>query len=135
MLGIYNLTRGVTLVLEGQVALSFWERARGLLGTRRLPESEALIISPCRGIHTVGLRFPILAVYLDRDSRVLTSVVLRPWRIGPFLRRARTVIEMPAYMVDQVIPGDRLMVVVGGRPTQKAGRTENPSAGERGAGP
>jgi uncharacterized membrane protein (UPF0127 family) len=69
---------------------------RGLLGRRGLPAGEGLLLTPAPGIHTAFMRFPIDALFLDRNLRVLDIVErLRPWRVASE-RRARSVLELPA---------------------------------------
>ena len=86
-------------VVAGRVrrADTFLTRLRGLLGTDGLAEDEALWITPCKGIHTIGMTFPIDAVFLDGDRRV---VALReqvvPWRATRFIKGASSVLELPA---------------------------------------
>jgi uncharacterized membrane protein (UPF0127 family) len=54
-------------------------------------------IKPCNGIHMFGMRFPIDAVFLDRDQCVIRVVPnLGPWRVVPLVLRARSVVELPA---------------------------------------
>lgn len=53
------------------VAESLFARMRGLLGRRGLPAGEGLLLSPCSGIHTLGMRFAIAAVHLDSEWRIL----------------------------------------------------------------
>lgn len=76
---------------------TFLTRLRGLLGTDGLAEDEALWISPCKGIHTIGMTFPIDAVFLGDDRRVVAvreRVV--PWRATRFIKGASSVLELPA---------------------------------------
>ncbi|MDE1182023.1 DUF192 domain-containing protein [Paraburkholderia sp.] len=47
------------------------ERMRGLLGRDRLLSSEALLLRPCRSIHTFGMRFAIDVIFLDRHNRIV----------------------------------------------------------------
>jgi uncharacterized membrane protein (UPF0127 family) len=78
------------------IADNFFTRMRGLLGRRRLPDEECLLIRPAGSIHTFFMRFPIDAVFLDRELRVLAvSSDLRPWRTAG-KRGARVVVEMAA---------------------------------------
>ncbi|ANA34926.1 hypothetical protein VZ52_09430 [Ralstonia mannitolilytica] len=65
------------LYLEGtatdcRVALAqtFMQRLRGLLGHRSLEPGQALWLARCGSIHTVGMRYPIDVVFLDRAGRV-----------------------------------------------------------------
>lgn len=63
-------TAGEVLCRAG-CAESLFARMRGLLGRRGLPAGEGLLLSPCSGIHTLGMRFAIAAVYLDSEWRIL----------------------------------------------------------------
>ncbi|KAB0668554.1 DUF192 domain-containing protein [Oryzomonas sagensis] len=79
------------------VAHSLFARMKGLLGRKSLDSGEALWIKPCKGIHTIGMRFTIDAVFLDGDNRVVAQIPsLPPNRISPIYRRAASVIELPA---------------------------------------
>lgn len=92
-----NVTRGTILASRLRVARSFWGRFRGLMLTPALPRGEGLLIERCSSIHTHFMRFPIDAVFLDRDGTVLAiEAEMRPWRIGKLHRGARAVIELPA---------------------------------------
>ena len=76
-----------------------WTRLRGLL--RQTPrdnfvQGRGLWIVPCRGVHTLGMRFPIDVVYLTKDNVVLhLEHGLRPWRFAPIRMRAASVLELP----------------------------------------
>jgi uncharacterized protein len=71
-------------------------RLKGLLGRSRLASGEGLLIRPTSAIHTCFMRFPIDAVFLDRDLVVVKIVSeLRPWRVAA-RRGARSVLELAA---------------------------------------
>lgn len=71
-------------------------RLRGLLGRSRLASGEGLLIRPTSAIHTCFMRFPIDAVFLDRDLVVVKVVSdLRPWRFAA-RRGAKAVLELAA---------------------------------------
>jgi uncharacterized membrane protein (UPF0127 family) len=92
---IVNLTRGGAVCVS-ELADRPLPRMRGLIGRRGLPAGEGLLLSPAPAIHTAFMRFPIDALFLDRDLRVLKVVErLRPWRIASE-RRAHSVLELPA---------------------------------------
>lgn len=101
---------GVTVALEVRHANRLWLRLRGLMGERSLPPGAGLLIDPCNGVHGLFMRFAIDAVYLDRDGVVVKILSpLRPWRVGPVLRRVRYVLELPAGACEGTIRvGDRL---------------------------
>ena len=69
-------------------------RRRGLLGRDEV--DGALLLRPCRSVHTVGMRFPIDVAYCDADLRVIGVRTMRRWRVGAPRVRARAVIEAPA---------------------------------------
>lgn len=72
-------------------------RARGLLGRSGIEPGRALWLSPCRSIHTVGMRFAIDVVFLDRESAVLTVFEnLGPYRLAWGGWRARGALELAA---------------------------------------
>ena len=78
------------------VADSPVSRMRGLLGRRELRPGEGLLLRPASAIHTWFMRFPIDAVFLDRDLRVVgISDDVRPWRARS-RRGAKAVLELPA---------------------------------------
>ena len=71
-------------------------RLRGLLGRAQLASGEGLLIRPTSAIHTYFMRFPIDAVFLDRDLVVVKIVSnLRPWRVAA-RRGAKAVLELAA---------------------------------------
>lgn len=83
------------------------ERARGLLGREALPGRHAMLFEGARSVHTFGMRFPIDAVVLDAELRVLAVRRLRPGRALLPRRGARHVLETPAGA--GLRPGDRLV--------------------------
>ena len=71
-------------------------RMRGLLGRRELPSGEGLLLRPASSIHMAFMRFPIDAVFLDAQGRVVkVAHELKPWRTAA-ARRAKAVVELPA---------------------------------------
>ncbi len=78
------------------VAATPLARARGLL-LRRPPEPGwALLLHPCRQVHTFGMRYPIDAVFCDELFRVVGVETLRPWRMSRTHRHARCCVETPS---------------------------------------
>ncbi|HEX6762131.1 MAG TPA: DUF192 domain-containing protein [Gaiellaceae bacterium] len=85
-----------------------WARMRGLLGRASLDPAEGLLIRPAGSVHTLFMRFPIDAVFCDRDLVVVDVVRgLRPWRAAA-RRGAKVVIELAEGAADGVEPGDHL---------------------------
>ena len=74
------MVRG-TIAREGGVwlasveyARSYYERLRGLLGRPCLEQGCALLIERCRAVHTIGMRFALDLVFLNRDWQVVRLV-------------------------------------------------------------
>jgi uncharacterized protein len=92
------------------VADNPWTRLKGLLGRRGLPSGEGLLIKPTGSIHMFFMRFPIDAVFLDRELRIVKVVPeLRPWRIAG-AKGAKQVLELGAGEAARrgIEPGQRL---------------------------
>jgi uncharacterized protein len=71
-------------------------RVKGLLGRSGLERGEGLLLRPASSIHTFFMRFPIDAVFLDSDLRVLhVADDLQPWRAAG-KRGAKAALELPA---------------------------------------
>lgn len=94
--GVLTRADGTTVVAEpAWLAASLWEQTRGLLGRPPLQMGQALII-PTQGVHTWMMAYPIDLVFVDRVWTVLlTQPEWPPWRMGPYRRMARYVIELP----------------------------------------
>ena len=95
-------TTGTVVAERVRHADTFMTRLRGLLGSDGLAEDEALWISPCKGIHTIGMTFPIDAVFLDGGRRVVAvreRVV--PWRATRFIKGASSVLELAAGSIER----------------------------------
>ena len=96
--------------VRGNRCESFVERARGLLGRATLESTEALWISPCPGVHTVGMRYPIDVIFCDGEGRIVHIVEsLRPLRVAS-AKDARNTCEMRAGAARSLglAAGDRL---------------------------
>jgi uncharacterized membrane protein (UPF0127 family) len=94
-----NRTKQVMLAPRLQVARSLWARMKGLIGrvAADFPPGSALWLTPCRGIHTVGMSFSIDAVYLDARGAVVRAYHgLAPFRVASLDPRTRSVVEFPA---------------------------------------
>ena len=93
-----NRTRQAYLATRLAVADGHWSRLRGLIGTssNEFGQGRGLWITPCRGVHTLWMRFPIDVLYLNREQVVLhLETNLRPWRFAPVRSQARSVLELP----------------------------------------
>ena len=102
------------LATDAVVARTWRARAQGLLGRTSLPAREALIFPRCRAIHTVGMRFPIDIIFVDRRWRVVAvRAHVPPGRPLVASWRAWGAIEMASGAVARahLRLGDRLELV------------------------
>jgi hypothetical protein len=84
-----------------------------LLGKGRLKSGEGLWVLPSRGIHTIGLLFPIDLVYLDADHKVVCTVEnLATFRIAPMRSRCRSVLQLPTRAISSsgTRAGDQMLL-------------------------
>jgi uncharacterized protein len=111
--GVFNETRESFLTLSATRADNHFARLKGLLGRLTLRSDEGLWVVPSRGIHTVGLLFPIDLVYLDSQHRVIHLVEhLGTFRIGPLRIESASVLELPTRTIysSQTRVGDQLLI-------------------------
>ena len=91
------------------IASSPWKRFVGLMGRSSLDPEEGMLFPGTGSIHMFFMRFPIDAVFCDRDLRVVKVVRgLKPWRTAG-ARGAMTVIELAAGAAAGIDPGDHLV--------------------------
>lgn len=75
-----------------RIAATFFERVRGLLGTS--PSPNALMIVPCKSIHTFGMSYPIHIAFFDSDGTIIAADTSVEPRSRRACRHACGVIEM-----------------------------------------
>jgi hypothetical protein len=94
-------------------ATKFRERRRGVRGREALTRDEALVISPCRQVHTYSVPYPLDAVFCDRELRVLHVETLEPRNTSARVRRARCCVELVGGRAAEcgLMPGVRLSFV------------------------
>lgn len=94
---VTNVTRGKILADRAEEARTFRARLVGLMGRRELRMGGGLHIVPCNSIHMLFMRFPIDALFLDRDGKIVRLFpALAPWRVTSLYRQAHSVLELPA---------------------------------------
>jgi uncharacterized protein len=69
-------------------------RRRGLLGRDGL--EGALVLRPCRWVHTIGMRFAIDIAFVDEAGTVVKTMHMSPRRVGVPVWQASHVIEAEA---------------------------------------
>ncbi len=91
------MTRGTTLADRADIADTSAKRNTGLLKHSSLEPGEGLWITPCEGVHTFFMKFPIDVVFLSRDKMVL--------KIRPNMVRSRISLNLLAHSVLELPAG------------------------------
>ncbi|HET7627860.1 MAG TPA: DUF192 domain-containing protein [Bacillales bacterium] len=92
-----RLNEGQMLSETVKVIERFFRRLLGLMSTKGLPPAEALLLKPCRSIHTFFMNYSIDDLNLDSNNRV--AAVSEKMRLRNFEKRLierLAVVEMPS---------------------------------------
>lgn len=106
-----RIAHGSRVIAEHALAAeTLCGRLIGLIGRRDFPAGSALVIPRCNQIHTLFMRFPIDALFLNDDNVILAAESLRPWKMSKRHPGASKAIELPAGTISQsgMKPGDQL---------------------------
>jgi uncharacterized protein len=106
------LVREGDVLASADVARRVRERTVGLLGRDPGSVAGALVLRPCRQIHTLGMRFPIDVAFCDREGVVLRTDTVQPWRVTRVVWRSGFVVEAVAGSFErwQLRAGDTIEV-------------------------
>lgn len=85
--------------VRARVAVKFWDRLKGLIGSTPLPPGEGMLFPNCNAIHTFFMSYPIDVTFLDRHYQVVKVVKnVKPW--SPFVWGGKTA----AYVLEVASP-------------------------------
>lgn len=107
---LINATKKTVVSDRCHFANSVLKRMVGLLNRKALAQGEGLLLDRCYGIHTVGMRFPIDVLFLDKELRVIRAVpALPPFRTC-VVKHAVYVLELPSGSIQrsQTSAGDQI---------------------------
>jgi uncharacterized membrane protein (UPF0127 family) len=124
---VYNQTRECFLSLNVRAADTVVSRLTGFIGRLRLAADEGIWVVPSRGVHTLGLLFPLDLIYLDENYRVIHLIEYFPsFRIGPLKIRAESVLELATHTIysSHTQTGDQLVICVAEEMQQQLGISE-----------
>jgi uncharacterized protein len=112
--GVLKKAGGEVVCARCEVADNPWKRMKGLLGRSGLEPGQGMLFRPAGSIHMLFMRFPIDAVFCDRDLVVVgVERDLRPWRMAR-RKGAKVVVELAAGAAAGVEPGERLFLATMG---------------------
>lgn len=106
-----HVESGFCLGEDIRLANTFYSRLKGLMFSKTMI-GDGLILDPGNSIHNCFVRFPIDAIFVDGNLKIVKIIrVFKPWRFSLIYFRARKVIELPAGKVPEFIKvGDQLEV-------------------------
>ncbi len=55
------------------MATTLWQRLTGLLNKNRCVQDEVLLLTPCKSVHTYGMRCALDVAFLNNKAQVLVS--------------------------------------------------------------
>lgn len=93
---VINKNNGNIISTDCDTAKTFFERAQGLLGRKEIKDGEGLHILKCKSIHSFFMKFPISAIFIDKNKRVVK--ILDDFNINKmsgYYLSAESVIELP----------------------------------------
>ena len=110
---VINLTKKTWLATKVRKADNFVTRLVGLLKRTHLGPEEVLWLMPSKGIHTIGMKFPIDVLFLNKGHKVLALVPgMAPYRVSAVHLWGYSVLELPNGMIrkSRTEVGDQLEI-------------------------
>ena len=111
----FNLTKKTWLATTVRKADNFITRLVGLLRRNSLGPEEALWLIPSKGVHTIGMKFPIDILFLDGNNIVIDTIYdMSPYRISRVHFSAHSVLELPRGVIKKSTTaiGDQLEILL-----------------------
>lgn len=96
-----------------RTANNFMDRLIGLMFKKEMIGYDALLIEPCRSIHTFFMFFSIDVLFISADGEIVKIVrKMSPWRLSWIYFRATKVLELKANTIgSEISEGDKVEVV------------------------
>lgn len=112
---LYNLTKNKIIARRPRTAAGFTGRLRGLMFRESFPPGcDALLLYPCRAVHTFFMRFPIDLILVDGGWRVVgVCKLLQPGSVSTCISGSVGCVELPAGVIDNstTSAGDQLLLL------------------------
>ena len=92
---ILNSSKASVIAQYAGKADTFLSRLTGLLGKDNLKPGQGLVIGRCNSIHMFFMKFPIDAIFVGRENRVVGLVEnIKPFQVSPIFWQGNFVIEV-----------------------------------------
>ncbi len=106
---LVNLTRNEVIAKKVRRCDHVFSRLKGLLGTDKLNPEEACWLIPCNMVHTIGMRYPIDVIFLNKKKEIVSIIQnLKPNRFSPLVVAAHSVVEFAAGAERKIRVGEQL---------------------------
>ena len=107
---VINKKTNSVILNQIEIADTFYNRFKGLMGRKNLDEGSGMKINPCNSIHCFFMRIPIDVLFVSREHTVIKIITgMKPWKVSPLVRGAQYVIEAnSSEFKGKVEIGDRL---------------------------
>jgi uncharacterized protein len=132
---LFNATKKTAVCDRCHFADSLLKRMVGLLNRKVLAPGEGLLLDRCYGIHTIGMRFPIDVLFLDKELHVMRAVqALPPFRTC-VVKHAVYVLELPvgAIPASRTEAGDQIQMRTASADTAASLKTSPPDKVQAGS--
>ncbi len=110
---LVNQRNGYIVSTQIEYADTWLSRLVGLLADSSLKKHEALWLSPCKSVHTIGMRFSIDVVFLDKYNRIKKlGESVKPFRFCKAAKGTHSVLELPSGIIQSagLQRGDKLLL-------------------------
>jgi len=95
---VINKTKNAMIAENCGWADTLYTRSKGLLGRKGISDNEGLVIIGCRCIHSYFMRFPICAIFIDKNNKVVKVIEnFKVNRMSGYYIWADKVIELPPW--------------------------------------
>lgn len=105
---------GRPLFQQVEIADTLWTRFKGLQLRKNLQSNAGILLVPGNCIHMFFMRFPIDAIFLDADNRIMKIAAdLKPWRSMAVAKGAHSILEVGAGRAEEegLSVGDKLQII------------------------
>ena len=102
-----------TIAEKAIFADTFLKRFKGLMFDKKMEGYDALVIKPCKSIHTCFMKYSIDVVFLNEKFQIVKiKRNMRPWKMTPFYFSSTQVVEFENGRIDQELKeGDELELI------------------------
>ena len=89
---------GMLIASKVDLAENYYKKVLGLMFRSSIPQDYALLFIFSKpgvvGVHMLFMRFPIAAIFLDDDKKIMATAVLKPWIGFKQIKDVQYLIEM-----------------------------------------